>query len=69
MEIMNSSIVFFSSTEFGASVLEKLIDTNENVVAVVTRTDKVRKRGNKVDSRFASLNLQFGRNYDPTSRR
>lgn len=49
MEIMNSSIVFFSSTEFGASVLEKLIDTNENVVAVVTRTDKVRKRGNKVD--------------------
>lgn len=46
---MNSSIVFFSSTEFGASVLEKLIDTNENVVAVVTRTDKVRKRGNKVD--------------------
>ena len=49
MEIMNSSIVFFSSTEFGASVLEKLIDTNENVVAVVTRTDKVRKRGNKVE--------------------
>ena len=49
MEIMNSSIVFFSSTDFGASVLEKLIDTNENVVAVVTRTDKVRKRGNKVD--------------------
>lgn len=49
MEIMNSSIVFFSSTEFGASVLEKLIDTSENVVAVVTRTDKVRKRGNKVD--------------------
>lgn len=49
MEIMNSSIVFFSSTEFGASVLEKLIDTCENVVAVVTRTDKVRKRGNKVD--------------------
>ncbi len=46
---MNSSIVFFSSTDFGASVLEKLIDTNENVVAVVTRTDKVRKRGNKVD--------------------
>lgn len=46
---MNSSIVFFSSTEFGASVLEKLIDTNENVVAVVTRTDKVRKRGNKVE--------------------
>lgn len=49
MEIMNSSIVFFSSTDFGASILEKLIDTNENVVAVVTRTDKVRKRGNKVD--------------------
>lgn len=49
MEIMNSSIVFFSSTEFGASVLEKLIEENENVVAVVTRTDKVRKRGNKVD--------------------
>lgn len=49
MEIMNSSIVFFSSTDFGASVLEKLIDTNENVVAVVTRTDKVRKRGNKVE--------------------
>lgn len=49
MEIMNSSIVFFSSTEFGASVLEKLIDTCENVVAVVTRTDKVRKRGNKVE--------------------
>lgn len=46
---MNSSIVFFSSTDFGASILEKLIDTNENVVAVVTRTDKVRKRGNKVD--------------------
>lgn len=46
---MNSSIVFFSSTEFGASVLEKLIDTSENVVAVVTRTDKVRKRGNKVE--------------------
>lgn len=46
---MNSSIVFFSSTEFGASVLEKLIDTCENVVAVVTRTDKVRKRGNKVE--------------------
>lgn len=49
MEIMNSSIVFFSSTDFGASILEKLIDTNENVIAVVTRTDKVRKRGNKVD--------------------
>ena len=49
MEIMNSSIVFFSSTEFGASVLEKLIDTCENVVVVVTRTDKVRKRGNKVE--------------------
>ena len=49
MEIMNSSIVFFSSTDFGASVLEKLIEENENVVAVVTRTDKVRKRGNKVD--------------------
>lgn len=46
---MNSSIVFFSSTDFGASILEKLIDTNENVIAVVTRTDKVRKRGNKVD--------------------
>ena len=49
MEIMNSSIVFFSSTDFGASILEKLIEENENVVAVVTRTDKVRKRGNKVD--------------------
>ncbi|UQK60629.1 methionyl-tRNA formyltransferase [Ezakiella coagulans] len=46
---MNSSIVFFSSTDFGASILEKLIEENENVVAVVTRTDKVRKRGNKVD--------------------
>lgn len=45
---MSSRIVFFSSTEFGARVLEKLVDDSLDVCLVVTRTDKVRKRGNKI---------------------
>lgn len=45
---MSSRIVFFSSTEFGAKILERLIENCEEISLVVTRTDKVRKRGNKV---------------------
>lgn len=45
---MSNKIVYFSSTEFGARILEKLIEDDQNISLVVTRTDKVRKRGNKV---------------------
>ncbi len=43
-------IVFFSSTQFGAGILATLLNSKYEVVAVVTRSDKVRGRGNKVVS-------------------
>ena len=41
-------ILFFSSTEFGKEILDVLDKSDYKVVGVVTRSDKVRGRGNKV---------------------
>lgn len=43
-------IVFMSSTGFGQHILAALKEGGHDVVCVVTRSDKVRKRGGKVDS-------------------
>lgn len=45
-----SKILFFSSTEFGAEILKTLHNSHYEIAGVVTRTDKIRGRGNKVIS-------------------
>lgn len=45
-----SKILFFSSTQFGAEILKTLHQSENEIVGVVTRSDKVRGRGNKVIS-------------------
>ncbi|MCI6609928.1 MAG: methionyl-tRNA formyltransferase [Ezakiella sp.] len=46
---MRNSIVFFSSTEFGKEILSTLVDAEFEIKAVITRTDKVKNRGHKVE--------------------
>ena len=41
-------IIFFGTGEFSTTVLKGLIDAGREVVAVVTQTDKVNARNNKV---------------------
>ncbi|MBR4998370.1 MAG: methionyl-tRNA formyltransferase [Clostridia bacterium] len=41
-------IVFFGTGEFSTTILKGLINDKQNVVAVVTQTDKVNARNNKV---------------------
>ena len=41
-------IVFFGTGEFSTTILKGLIENKQNVVAVVTQTDKVNARNNKV---------------------
>ena len=41
-------IVFFGTGEFSTTILKGLIENNNEVVAVVTQTDKVNARNNKV---------------------
>lgn len=41
-------IVFFGTGEFSTTILKGLIEDKQNVVAVVTQTDKVNARNNKV---------------------
>ena len=43
-----SKILFFSSTQFGAEILKTLYESQNEIVGVVTRADKIRGRGNKV---------------------
>ncbi len=45
-----SKILFFSSTQFGAEILETLHESKNEIVGVITRSDKVRGRGNKIIS-------------------
>ena len=47
-------IIFFGTGEFSTTVLKGLIDAGREVVAVVTQTDKVNARNNKVV--FSSIN-------------
>ncbi|MDO5716606.1 MAG: methionyl-tRNA formyltransferase [Tissierellia bacterium] len=42
-------ILFFSSTSFGAELLKVILGSKHEIVGVVTRSDKVRKRGNRVE--------------------
>ena len=41
-------IVFFGTPEFAVASLQKLIDTNQQIIGVVTQPDKKRGRGNKL---------------------
>ncbi len=41
-------IVFFGTPEFAVASLQKLIDSNHEIIAVVTQPDKRRGRGNKM---------------------
>ena len=42
-------IVFFGTGEFSVDILKSLINNNQNVVAVVSQSDKVNGRNNKVE--------------------
>ena len=41
-------IIFFGTGEFSTTILKGLIEQGREVVAVVTQTDKVNARNNKV---------------------
>ena len=53
-------IVFFGTGEFSTTILKGLVEDNRQVVAVVTQTDKVNARNNKVIfSSIKQLNICF----------
>lgn len=41
-------IIFIGTADFGGSVLEKLIDSKENIVRVITQPDRPQGRGKKI---------------------
>lgn len=53
-------IVFFGTPEFAVASLQKLIDTNQEIIGVVTQPDKKRGRGNKlIPSPVKELALKY----------
>ena len=41
-------IIFIGTAEFGVPVLEKLLDSKENIVEVITQPDRPQGRGRKI---------------------
>lgn len=50
MKNTSAKIIFFGTDNFSLTILEKLVSSNFNVVAVITKTDAPRGRGHKLTS-------------------